>query len=123
MKNMKRILLISFLLITGTLFAQTSLTFYNFRTVGQTNFLNPALNSRQAFTIGILDQYNHLYLPGITPYDIFRSDETADQSLNKILGNDAYHLKDIQLRNEINPLFIGFRIKRWFICFVNNPVK
>jgi outer membrane protein OmpA-like peptidoglycan-associated protein len=117
MKNMKRILLISFLLITGTLFAQTSLTFYNFRTVGQTNFLNPALNSRQAFTIGILDQYNHLYLPGITPYDIFRSDETADQSLNKILGNDAYHLKDIQLRNEINPLFIGFRIKRNYFSF------
>jgi outer membrane protein OmpA-like peptidoglycan-associated protein len=112
---MKKLIFISLLLMAGSLFAQTSLTFYNFRSVGQTNFLNPAINSRQAFTFGILDNYNHVYLPGITAYDIFRADETGNQTLDKILGDDSYHFRDIQLYNEVNPIFIGFRIKRNYI--------
>ncbi|OYU94285.1 MAG: hypothetical protein CFE21_17010 [Bacteroidetes bacterium B1(2017)] len=114
---MKKLLLLSFLCLAGTVFAQTNLTFYNFRTVGQTNFLNPAINSRQAFTLGILDNYNHFYLPGITAYDVLRSDETANQTLDKILSNDKYNLKNIQLYNEVNPLFIGFKVKRNYISF------
>jgi outer membrane protein OmpA-like peptidoglycan-associated protein len=114
---MKKLVFLCLFLMAGSLFAQTNLIFYNFRSVGQTNFLNPAINSRQAFTLGILDNYNHLYIPGITTYDIFRNDETGDQTLNKILGDDSYHLRDIQIYNEINPLFFGFRIKRNYISF------
>ncbi|MDZ4668138.1 MAG: DUF5723 family protein [bacterium] len=114
---MKKLLFLCLIIFAGSLHAQTSLTFYNFRSVGQTNFLNPALNSRQAFTLGILDNYNHLYIPGITAYDIFRPDETGDQTLKKILSDDSYNLKDIQLYNEVNPLFIGFRIKRNYFSF------
>jgi outer membrane protein OmpA-like peptidoglycan-associated protein len=114
---MKKILFISLLLLVGSIKAQTNLTFYNFRTVGQTNFLNPALNSKQSFTLGLFDNYNHLYLPGITAYDILRSDETADQTLAKILSSDSYNLKNMQIYNEVNPLFFGFRVKRSYFTF------
>jgi outer membrane protein OmpA-like peptidoglycan-associated protein len=114
---MKKILFISLLVLLGSVNAQTNLTFYNFRSVGQTNFLNPAINSKQAFTLGLVDSYNHLYLPGITAYDIYRKDETANQTLDKILTNDAYNLKNIQIYNEVNPLFFGFRVKRNYFSF------
>ncbi len=114
---MKRFLLIGFCLIAGSVSAQTNLSFYNFRSVGQTNFLNPAINSRQAFTLGVLDNYNHYYLPQITARDVFRSDEPADTTIVKLLRNDAYQFKDIHLYNEINPLFFGMRFKKNYISF------
>jgi outer membrane protein OmpA-like peptidoglycan-associated protein len=114
---MRKILLLSIMLMVGSLFAQTNLTFYNFRTVGQSYFLNPALPSRQAFTLGLFDNYTHLYLPGITAYDIFRNDETGDQTLKKIIDDDNYNFKNMQIYQEVNPLFFGFRIKKNYITF------
>lgn len=109
---MKKLIVIALVMLASNLFAQTNLTFYNFRTVGQSYFLNPALPSRQSFTLGLFDSYNQFYIPGITGYDLFRSDQTGKQSLENFLDNDQLHLKDIQVYNELNPLFFGFRIKK-----------
>jgi hypothetical protein len=121
---MKKILILSTWLWAGALFAQTNPMFYNFRTVAQSSFLNPAHVSRQAFTIGILDNFNHISTPGISAYDLLRSDETGKQTLDKILSNSDYHLKDIHIYNEINPFFLGFRIKKNYFSFaIQNTVS
>jgi len=121
---MKKILTLSILLWAGALFAQTNPMFYNFRSVAQSSFLNPAHVSRQAFTIGILDNFNHISTPGISAYDLLRSDETGKQTLDKILSNSDYHLKDIHIYNEINPFFLGFRIKKNYFSFaIQNTVS
>ena len=114
---MKKILILSICFWAGELFAQTNPMFYNFRSVAQSSFLNPAHVSRQAFTIGLLDNFNHISTPGISAYDLLRSDETAEQSIEKILTNSSYHLKDIHIYNEVNPFFLGFRIKKNYFSF------
>jgi outer membrane protein OmpA-like peptidoglycan-associated protein len=114
---MKKILTLSIFLCAGNLFAQTNPMFYNFRSVAQSSFLNPAHVSRQGFTIGILDNFNHISTPGISAYDLLRSDETGNQTIEKLLNNNSYHLKDIHIQNEVNPLFLGFRIKKNYFSF------
>lgn len=121
---MKKILLLSICLWAGSLFAQTNPMFYNFRSVAQSSFLNPAHVSRQAFTIGLFDNFNHVSTPGISAYDLLRSDETGQQTLAKILGSSNYHLKDMQIYNEVNPFFLGFRIKKNYFSFaVQNTIN
>ena len=107
---MKRLLLlISISLLSLITEAQTNLTFYNFNSVAQSNLLNPALPSRQGFTLGLLDFYGHAYVPGVTMYDIFRKDETQETTIDKLLSNSKYHLRDMQINSQINPLFFGLR--------------
>jgi outer membrane protein OmpA-like peptidoglycan-associated protein len=121
---MKKILILCICFWASALFAQTNPMFYNFRSVAQSSFLNPAHVSRQAFTIGLFDNFNHISTPGISAYDILRNDETAEQSIEKILSNSSYHLKDIHLYNEINPFFLGFRIKKNYFSFaIQNSVS
>jgi len=121
---MKKILILCICFWASALFAQTNPMFYNFRSVAQSSFLNPAHVSRQAFTIGLFDNFNHISTPGISAYDILRNDETAEQSIEKILNNSSYHLKDIHLYNEINPFFLGFRIKKNYFSFaIQNSVS
>lgn len=109
---MKKLLFISLMLMAGTLFAQTNLTFYNFRTVAQSNMLNPALPARQGLTIGLPSFYNHLYVPGISVFDLFRDDETGQQTLDKILSNDKYNLKNMQFTQELDLFYLGLRVRR-----------
>ena len=115
---MKRLLLlISISLLSLITEAQTNLTFYNFNSVAQSNLLNPALPSRQGFTLGLLDFYGHAYVPGVTMYDIFRKDETQETTIDKLLSNSKYHLRDMQINSQINPLFFGLRIRKNYFSF------
>ncbi|MFY8109476.1 MAG: DUF5723 family protein [Bacteroidia bacterium] len=115
---MKKLILLITIFFCGLLAeAQTNLTFYNFNSVAQSNLLNPALPSRQGFTLGLLDFYGHGYVPGVTMYDIFRKDETQATTVDKLLSNPNYHLRDMQFNSEINPLFLGFRIRKNYFSF------
>ncbi|MBC7383103.1 MAG: OmpA family protein [Bacteroidia bacterium] len=93
-------------------FAQPHLNFYNARSVAQSSLLNPALPSRQAFTLGFLDFSASAYVPGINAYDVFNSKDDAKQTIDKVLGSNQYNFKNIVLNSEINPLFIGFKSGR-----------
>lgn len=111
---MKRIILLCTVLVAwmnGTQ-AQTSLSFYNFNSVAQSNHLNPALPARQGFTLGLFETYNHVYVPGFQLNDLLNKGETVDATLDKFLGNSKYHLRDMQFTNNLDVLYMGLRIRK-----------
>lgn len=107
----KKLYIIVIILTINTIicYAQPNFNFYNTRSVAQSGLLNPALPSRQAFTLGFGDYYSSIYVPGITADDIFRKDEADTTTVYKILGDNKYNLNNISLNNELNPLFVGFK--------------
>lgn len=111
---MKRILLLCIVLLAwiNGMQAQTSLSFYNFKSVAQSNNLNPALPARQGFTFGLLETYNHVYVPGFTLNDLFNKNESANATLDKFLGDSKYHLRDFQFTNNLDLLYLGLRVRK-----------
>jgi outer membrane protein OmpA-like peptidoglycan-associated protein len=104
--------------------AQPNLTLYQMNSVAQSNLLNPANTPRQGFTLGLFDMYSMQYLPGITMYDIFRKDESKFTTIDKLLSNSDYHLRDIQFNSEINPLLLGLRIRKNYFTFgIQNSIN
>ncbi len=92
--------------------SQNSLSFYNLRSVAQSSYLNPALTPRQGFTLSLGDINTQLTSPGITPYDLFRNDETANQTIERLIANNKINFRNIESNIEYNPLYLGLRIRR-----------
>ena len=113
----KYLILIYAILVLTIAKAQPNLTLYNMNSVAQSNLLNPAILPRQGFTLGLFDFYSMQYLPGVSMYDLLRKDETANATADKLLSDPKFHLRDIQLNSQYNPLYLGLRIRRNYFSF------
>ncbi|MFN4083456.1 MAG: DUF5723 family protein [Bacteroidia bacterium] len=92
--------------------AQPSFNLYHLNSVGQTNLLNPAHMPRHGFTLGIPMIFQHVQTPNITVHDIFRKDLDADKTIKRILDDKNINFENINMVNEITPIFLGLKIRR-----------
>ena len=93
-------------------YSQNSLSFYNLRSVAQSSYMNPALTPRQGFTLSLGDFNAQLTSPGVTLYDIFRSDETGNHAIERMIADNKINFRNIESNIEYNPLYLGLRIRR-----------
>lgn len=75
---------------------------------------NPAFLPQKGFSLGSraklflqLDQYSF--------YDVFRSDQNADETLNNLLNNPSKDLNNIQINSDITAMEIGIRSRNSYL--------
>jgi outer membrane protein OmpA-like peptidoglycan-associated protein len=106
------LILVCLVLVAFTSYAQPNFNLYQLQSLGQTNLMNPAHMPRYGFTLGIPMIYQHMQSPGITAHDIFRSDLDANQTINRILDDPNINFRNINITNEITPIFMGLRWRK-----------
>ncbi len=106
-----------FICLSGALFGQSNLTFYNSKSLVQTTLLNPAHRAKQNFSLGLIDANFGVIVPGITAYDVLRSDETYNTTFGKILNGNQFNLDNINLGLEANILLFGFKMNKMYTSF------
>lgn len=109
--------LLWFSMLALTVSAQPNFNLYHLNSVGETNMLNPGQMPRHGFILGLPVIYQHIHTPNITTYDIFRSDLNANQTIDKILDDKNLNFQDINLVNQITPLFFGIKQRKNYFSF------
>lgn len=111
---MKTLIRIFILLILSayTLKSQPSFNLYHLNSLGQTNLMNPGHIPRHGLTFGLPMIFQHVQTPNVNLHDIFRNDLDADQTIKRILDDKNINFENINMVNEITPLFIGFKIRK-----------
>ena len=104
------------LILAGQLKAQSGLTLYNFNAVPQSLHMNPGYDQQSRLWIAlpvISGFYVGYHNSAFTPYELLESGTDVNENLDNIINN----LKDnsqLDIRNEIDLLGVGFRTKVGF---------
>ncbi len=110
---MKKLYVLSLLIfITGQIKAQTNLNLYNFRNVGESNLLNPAIRPQANVVIGLCGTYISAQSPQITLADLFNINETPDNTFKRIVADRNLSFNNMGISSSFDPIFIGFAVKK-----------
>jgi outer membrane protein OmpA-like peptidoglycan-associated protein len=114
---MKKILYILLLILSMRINAQTNLNLYNFRNVSQSNLMNPGIRPLSNFTFGLPSFYISAQTPEITLAELFNKNENIDSTFKRITRDPNLSFNNIGISPLIDPLFIGFGIKKNYFSF------
>lgn len=112
--------------------AQFEYALYNFKSVAQSNLLNPATRSDMRFTLGLAHTQASVLSTGFTPFQLLAEGSDINKNLDLILGNlqkkDFIHLNNtlniFHTTFDINPRYqVSFGLQMTSYAYLTMPVN
>jgi hypothetical protein len=109
MNKFRLLTLAAIFIVAITAKAQSDLMLYNFKGVGQSSLINPAIRSDQRFTFSFLSNEFAAHNTGFTMHELMARGTELDDNIGKIL-NQIDERDFIRMNNETHLLFTSFHL-------------